>query len=161
MSTEKNLQNIIELMQRDDSVDAPLDSVQWARNLFRTRAAGSRPSLVKKLAAVFQLEIAPSKPAFGERSASPSTVRQILYTAGDNAIDVRIEKVKKAFTVRGQILGGDFADSTVRISSEKNSYEIMVDEAGEFRLENIPAGTYEITIYNADLEITLKAFDIS
>ncbi len=107
------------------------------------------------------MEIAPNKPAYGERSASTSTVRQILYSAGDNAIDIRIEKDKKGFTVRGQILGGGFAEATVRIAADNNTFEITVDEAGEFRLDNIPAGSYEITIHNAEVEITLKAFDIS
>jgi hypothetical protein len=161
MSTEKNFQKIIELMGRDESVDAPADSVRWASNLFRTRAVESKPSLIKKLAAVFQMEIAPNKPALGERSAATSTVRQILYSAGDNAIDIRIERTKKGFSVHGQILGTDFADASVRMAGESKTFEASVDGAGEFRLESIPAGTYEITIHNAAVEITLKAFDIS
>ena len=161
MPIEKNLQNIIELMRRDDSVDAPADSVRWASNLFRTRAVESKPSFVKKLAAVFQMEIAPNKPAFGERSSATSTVRQILYSAGDNAIDIRIEKTKRGFTVRGQILGSGFAEARVRMADDNNTFEAPVDDAGEFRLENIPAGTYEVAIHNAEIEITLKAFDIS
>ena len=148
-------------MRRDDSVDTPAASVRWASNLFRTRAVESKPSFVKKLAAVFQMEIAPNQPAFGERSEATSTVRQILYSAGDNAIDIRIEKARKAFSVRGQILGSGFADATVRMAGDNNTFEIDVDEAGEFRLDNIPAGTYEITIRNSEVEITLKAFDIS
>src|SRR5689334_9706084 len=109
MSTEKNLQNIINLMERDDSIDAPADSIRWASNLFRTRAAEPKASLIQKLVAVFQMEIAPNRPAFGERSASASTARQVLYRAGDNAIDLRIEAAKTGFTVRGQILGEELA----------------------------------------------------
>ncbi|HUR99927.1 MAG TPA: carboxypeptidase-like regulatory domain-containing protein [Pyrinomonadaceae bacterium] len=160
MSTEKNLQNIIELMRRDESVDAPSDSVRWASNLFRTRAPESKPSLVKKLAAVFQMEIAPNKPAFGERSASAAAVRQILYTAGDNAIDIRIEKAKRAFNLRGQVLGEGLTKAVVSIVGSDNSYEIDINETGEFRLDGMPAGSYEITIRSVELEITLKAFEI-
>lgn len=148
-------------MRRDDSVDAPADSLRWAGNLFRARAVDSKPSLVKKLVAVFQMEIAPNKPAFGERSASASTVRQVLYNAGDNAIDIRIEKAKKAFTLRGQVLGDGFANSIVRLSGDEgNSFQATIDETSEFRFDDIPVGRYELTIRNAGVEITLKAFEI-
>lgn len=161
MSTEKNLQNIIDLMRRDESVDAPVDSLRWASNLFRTRAVEPKTSFVKKLAAVFQMEIAPNKPAFGERSASASTVRQILYRAGDNAVDIRIENAKKGFTVRGQILGDGFAAAAVRLFDDNNTFGVAANEASEFRLDNVPAGRYELTIRSTEVEITLKAIDIS
>jgi hypothetical protein len=161
MSTEKKLQNIIDLMQRDDSVDAPVDSVRWASNLFRTRAAEPKTSLLKKVAAVLQMEIAPNKPAFGERSASTSAVRQVLYRAGDNAVEIRIEKAKKAFMIRGQILGDGFANATIRLAEDGRSFDTAASETSEFQFHNVPAGVYELTIQGSAVEITLKAIDIS
>ncbi|MEO8042658.1 MAG: carboxypeptidase-like regulatory domain-containing protein [Acidobacteriota bacterium] len=161
MSKEKNLQNIVELMRQDDSVDAPADSIRWASNLFRTRAADPEPSFVKKLAAIFQMEIAPNKPAFGERSASASAARQMLYRANDHAIDIRIEKAKKGFTVRGQILGADFANAATRLFDDSHSFEATATETSEFQFDNVPAGRYELTIRGGDVEITLKAIGIS
>ena len=161
MSTEKNLQTIIELMRRDDAIDAPEDSIRWASNLFRTRAAAPKASFVKRLVAVFQTEIAPSRPAFGERSASTSTTRQILYRAEDNAIDIRIEKAAKGLIVRGQVLGEGFDNSSLRLAEDTRTFETTANESSEFRFDNVPAGRYELTIHGADVEITLKAIDIS
>ena len=161
MSTETNIQNILELMRRDDSVDAPGDSIRWASNLFRTRAAEPKASFVKRLVAVFQMEIAPNKPAFGERSASASATRQILYKAEDNAVDVRIEKAKKGLTVRGQILGDGFENASVRLFDDRRSFDATANESSEFRFDSVPVGRYELTIHGNGVEITLKAIDIS
>ena len=157
---EKNLQNILELIRRDDSVDAPADSLRWASNLFRTRASQPKSSFVKKLAAVFQMEIAPDKPAFGERSGSPTTVRQMLFRAEDNAVDIRIESTQKGFTVRGQFLGNNFADATVRLFEDDRHFETTANETSEFQFNHIPAGRYELTIHGGDVEIGLKAIEI-
>ncbi len=148
-------------MQRDDSIDAPTDSVRWASNLFRTRAAEPKTSLLKKLAAVLQMEIAPGKPAFGERSASTSAVRQMLYRAGDNAVDIRIENAKKVFMIRGQILGDGFANAAIRLAEDNRTYETNANETSEFQFHNVPAGVYELNIQGSTVEITLKAIDIS
>ena len=160
MSTEKNIENILELMRLDDSVDAPADTIRWASNVFRTRAAERQPSLIKKLVAVFQMEIAPNKPAFGERSASTSIVRQILYRAEENAVDLRIEQIKKAFTIRGQVLGDGFAVSKVTLTDDMKTFQTTTNEASEFRFENIPAGSFQLTIQGSKVEIELKGVNI-
>ena len=160
MSTEKNLQNILDLMQRDDSVDAPADSVRWASNLFRTRATEPKQSLVKKIAAILQMEIAPGKPALGERSSSASNVRQMLFRADDNAIDLRVEPAKKGFTIRGQILGTGFTDATVTLSDDIKTKETRTSETSEFQFDNVVGGRYELVIRGESLEVSLKSIDI-
>jgi hypothetical protein len=160
MSTEKNLKNIISLMERDDSVDAPADSIRWASNLFRTRAAEPKQSLVKKLVAVLQMEIAPGKAAFGERSAGAGQARQMLFQAGDNAVDIRIEPATKGFDLRGQVLGDGFDGAEVALASDNRRFETSVSTTGEFRFENVPAGRYELLLRGLGVEIDLKAINI-
>ena len=160
MSTEKNLEKILELMRRDDAVDAPADSLRWASNVFRTRKVEPKPSLIKKLVAVLQMELAPDKPAFGERSATTSSVRQILYRADENAVDLRIEKLKKGFTIRGQVLGEGFADAKAMLSDDVRTFEAAANEASEFRFDNIPAGSYQLTVRGSKVEIELKGVNI-
>jgi hypothetical protein len=160
MSTEKNLKNIIDLMRRDDSVDAPADSIRWANNLFRTRSAEPKRSLIKKIAAVLQTEIAPNKAVFGERSASASTIRQMLYRADENAIDLRIEQVGNGFDLSGQILGTGFEKATVVLTDDQKRYETEVADTGEFRFANVPAGRYALTARGSSIEISLKSIDI-
>ncbi len=161
MSTEKNLQDIVNLMQRDDSIDAPSDSVRWANNVFRARAIQEpKRSLLKQLVAVMQMEIAPHKPAFGERSTGTAAVRQVLYRAGDSAIDLRIEAADKGFNVSGQILGPDFAGAAIILFEDSRSYETIANDSGEFRFDAVADGRYELTIRSETFEISLKAIDI-
>lgn len=160
MSTDKDLQQIIDLMQRDDSVDAPAESIRWASNLYRTRATGTKKSFVQKIAAVLQIEIAPRKPALGERSASTSQVRQMLFKAGENAIDIRIEPKERAFAIRGQILGDGLAGAQIRLFNDTQGQQSQANEVGEFAFENVKPGQYELTVSGESVEITLKTIDI-
>lgn len=160
MSTEKNLKNILDLMQRDDSVDAPADSIRWASNLFRTRATEPKQSLVKKISAILQMDLAPGKAAFGERSASASKVRQMLFRAEDNAIDIRVEPEKKGFTIRGQVLGTGFENASVMLSDEVKTLEARASETSEFQFDNVTAGRYELVIRGEGVEVSLRAVDV-
>ncbi len=160
MSTEQNLLNIIELMRRDDSTDAPADSIRWASNLFRSRAAEPKVSLVRRLAAVLQMELAPGKAAFGERSASTTQVRQMLFKAEDNAIDLRIEPSGPDFIVRGQILGEEFAGANLVLHEDERRLETVASDASEFVFEKVPAGRYELLIRRDDVEISLRTINI-
>ena len=160
MSTEKNILDIVELMRRDDSTDAPADAIRWASNLFRTHAAELKPSLVKRLVGALQMEISPKKPAFGERSVSTSQVRQLLFRAGDHAIDVRIEPQTKGFAIRGQILGDGFAGASIRLFNDIRSLETTANELSEFGFENVPPAEYELAIDGGRFEIILKSITI-
>ena len=57
MNSEKKIEEIVRLMQRDDSMDAPQESVKWAKNLFRGRIAESGTSFVRRVIAVLQMDL--------------------------------------------------------------------------------------------------------
>jgi hypothetical protein len=160
MSTEKNILEIIELMRRDDSVDAPVDAVRWATNIFRQRASEPKKSFVQKLVAVLQMEIAPGTPALGERSTTTSQVRQMLFRAGDNAIDLRIEQQQKGSGIRGQILGEGYKNAVVKLFNDQTSIQAKTDDLSEFAIDHIPDGEFELVIYGEGFEISLKAIEI-
>lgn len=160
MSNEEKIKNIMELMRRDDSTDAPADSIKWVSDLFRTRAAEPRRTLVQKLVAVLQLEIAPHKTALGERSASTSEVRQLLFRAGDHAIDLRVEPKKNTFGLRGQILGDGFSNAGLKLFNDTQDFETRANEMSEFGYDDVPAGRYELIISGEGFEISLKTIDI-
>jgi len=106
------------------------------------------------------MEIAPNRPAFGERSASASQVRQMLYRAGDNAVDLRIEPKKKAFSLRGQILGEGFAGASIELSRDSHVFTVQASEMSEFEFTDLPTGRYQLLIQGEGFEITLKTIDI-
>ncbi len=147
-------------MRRDDSTDAPADSIKWASNLFRTRATEPSRTIVQKLVAILQMEIAPNRPAFGERSASTSQMRQLLFRAGDHAIDLRVEPKNKVFSVRGQILGDGCSDASVKLFNDIHDLGTQANEMCEFGFDDVPAGRFELLISGKGFEISLKTIDI-
>lgn len=155
---QENIERIIRLMQTDKSVDAPQDAVKWAKNIFRARAAEPKRSLVQKIVAVLQIDLAPGKAAFGERSASSAAERQMLFKAGENAVDLRVKKDEKGlFDVRGQILGEGFANCLVKLGEK----ETKADDLSEFKLEKISAGSYELVFKAGENEIVIENLEIS
>jgi hypothetical protein len=152
-NADENLMNrIVHLMQTDESSDAPQDSVKWAKNIFRSRVAEPKKSLVQKVLAVLQVDLSPNKAVFGERSAIGSAVRQMLFEAGENSVDLRVSETKNGFDLRGQILGAGFEKSVVRIGE----FETKTNELSEFVLKSIPQGNYNLTLQNDDTEIVIE-----
>ena len=139
----------------------PADSLRWASNLFRTRAVEPKPSLIKKLVARIADGDSAEQACVRRTFSVDLRVRQMLYRAGDNAVDLRIEKSKKAFMIRGQILGDGFANAAIRLAEDGRSFDTAASETSEFHFHNVPAGLYELTIQGSAVEITLKAIDIS
>lgn len=155
--SERQIEKIINLMQTDDSADAPKDAIRWAKNLFAARAiTAPRKSIVQKVLAVLQMDLSPGQAAFGERSASASKARQMLFRAGDNALDIRISPSKKGFNLRGQILGEGFAGATVRIGA----FEAAANQIGEFEFAEIAGGKYDLIARIGEKEIVVQDLEI-
>jgi hypothetical protein len=155
-SNKQIIDKIISLIERDDSVDAPQDAIKWSKNIFRSRVAEPRKSIVEKIMAVLQVDLAPNKTVFGERSASASKARQMLFQAGDNSIDLRIVENEKSFAVRGQIFGEGFREAIVRLGD----LETKTTDASEFSFPEISAGTYSLTLRAGEKEITIEDLEI-
>ena len=157
---EDLLNKIVYLMQTDKSADASADSIQWTKNLFRTRAIEPKRSLGQKIMAVLQMDLSPNKAVFGERSASASAVRQMLFNAGDHSIDLRIAKANIGFTITGQILGADFAGAEIKLTGSKKSFITQIGELSEFQLENISKDTYTLSLNTQHTEIIIENIKI-
>jgi len=152
---EQEINRIIYLMQRDKSVDAPTDAIRWAKNIFLTRAVEPKKSMIEKVLAVLQMDLSPNRAAFGERSGSASQAKQMLFQAGENALDIRIEKTEKGFILHGQVLGEGFANCTVKLSA----FETTANEIGEFKLE-IPSGLYNFSVQGGEKEIVVEDLEL-
>ena len=143
-------------METDRSVDAPQDAIKWAANIFRTRAAEPKKSLAQKILAVLQMDLSPGKAAFGERSASASEARQMLFSAGENSIDLRIAKTEKDFNVRGQIFGAGFANCSVKLGK----FETVSNELSEFSFTEVQIGKYDLTLQAGETEVVIENLEI-
>lgn len=158
MSQEKKIEKIIQLMQKDDSVDAPDDAVKWAKNLFLARDQG--PSLVRRLVAVLQADLLPNRVLAGERSASPAQTRHMFFTAGDCGVDVRLTKGRKGFSLKGQILGTGFECVSVSLNGNEVSFEAKTDTAATFEFTNVPSGIYDLLVLNGQVEIVIEGIKV-
>jgi hypothetical protein len=156
-SNDELINKIIYLMQTDKSADAPADSVKWAKNIFRTRQAEPKKSLVQKIIAVLQMDLSGAQGAFGERSATLSQTRQMLFQAGDNAVDLRISEDENGFEVQGQILGEGFANGIAKLGD----FQAKANELSEFKFTAIPGGKYDLTLQTVDREIEIAGLELN
>jgi hypothetical protein len=156
MNNEQFLDKIISLMQTDNSFDAPSDSVSWAKNIFRTQVQEPKPSIIKRVMAILQIDLSANKPVFGERSVS-SAIRQMLFQADETAIDLRISPTATGFSLKGQILGVEFATLTIN----PGGFETTANESGEFGFDHIPAGDYSLTIQTVEKELVIEHLTLS
>lgn len=154
-------ERIISLMQSDKSFDAPQDAIRWSKNIFRTRAIEPKKSLVERVLAVLQMDLSPNRAAFGERSASASQARQMLFQAGENKLDLRIKTEDAILSVQGQILGAGFADCAVKIYNADAAFETRANELSEFKFDEIPSGQYAVTFTSSGAkEITIEDLEL-
>jgi hypothetical protein len=147
-----NIQKIIHLMQTDDSVDAPNDAIKWSKNLFRTKAAEHERGILKRIVGVLLQQLDPGTAAVGERSGTAGNMRQMLFEAGDNRVDLRVKQVAGVFEVRGQILGRGSDQAVINFAGEEKT----LDKFGGFIFADINTGDYEMTIRTLESEIVLK-----
>lgn len=153
---DRQINRIINLMQRDESIDAPSDAIRWSKNIFRARAVEPKKAVVQKVLAILQMDLSPNRAAFGERSASASQARQMLFQAGENALDVRLTKTAKGFDLHGQILGEGFANCVVKFGD----FETTANEIGEFKLTKIPSGIYSLSFQINGKEIVVENLEL-
>ena len=159
--SERQINQIINLMQSDDSADAPTNAVRWAKNIFLTRAAAPQKSFVQKVLAVLQMDLSPNKAAFGERSAAGAQARQMLYEAGENSLDLRIKQGENGLILQGQILGEGFAGCIVKLFNEDKTFETRTNKLSEFNLSGIPSGKYNLSLQNGETEVVIENLELN
>jgi hypothetical protein len=102
--------------------------------------------------------------AFGMRSASSDT-RHLLFSAAGRDIDLRISPAAGHFALTGQILGPDEA-GVIELTQPNVTAPVFdarvaqLDTMGEFRLDNVPGGTYQMTLRMGGDEIVLPPIEV-
>lgn len=150
-----NFAKILNLMKTDEAKDAPADLLVWTKNIFRSKIAKPKKSILQKILAVLEMDLSPNTAAFGERSAASST-RQLFYKANEIGISLRISKDENEVTLMGQILGEGFENCEVELKSTTTSISVASNELSEFRLSKIPFGNYDLFIRNLETELVIE-----
>ena len=151
-NNEQTINKIIRLMETDESVDAPQAAIIWSKNIFLTRVVEPKKSIVEKVLAVLQMDLSPNKAVFGERSASASNVRQMLFQADETRVDLRVKQEENGFSIHGQILGEGFANGIVKLGD----FETQANEVSEFKFVNISNGNYDLYMQKGEMEIVIE-----
>ena len=153
------LEQTIGLMRSDTSEAAPRDVLARVESLFRERAAVREPSALRRLLAVLSFDSAQLAPAYGVRSAQTGAARQMLYSAGDADLDLRVSQEADGWVVSGQWLGEN-ARGRVELLGAERTESAALNEQCEFALPPVPEGTYALRLRLKDAEVEVFGLEL-
>lgn len=143
------LGHLAALMRADTTEDAPPALVSDAVRMFRARRAqAGEPGLLRRLVAALSFDSSSLTPAFGVRSGQAAPARQMLFSAGDIDVDLRLAPGAEGWTVSGQVLG-PCAGGDVELVGDDGSTaaRASLNELCEFTLlPPTPDGAYALRL---------------
>jgi len=154
------------LVQRAAALpDAPQSAVRAAIDLwpapYSTRLKDVAQAGMRLVSAVLSFDSWATPPvALGMRSMASDT-RHLLFSAKGRDIDLRISPAADHFAMTGQILGPDEAGAVELVTHAEDGFETPetlvapLDPLGEFRLDGLRGGTYQLTLRMGGDEIVL------
>ncbi|HEV2765189.1 MAG TPA: hypothetical protein VGV38_19555 [Pyrinomonadaceae bacterium] len=155
------LAQTVQLMRSDDSEAAPRGAVAYALGLFRQRvAATAEPSRLRRVLAALSFDSAGLTPAFGVRAGQPAAARQLLYSAGESDLDLRVAPAGEGtWNVSGQLLGACSA-GRVELEGASGRVEAALNEQCEFTLPPVAEGTYTLRLRIEDAEVEVPELEL-
>ena len=147
--------------------DAPPALVRSAVGLWREKEPSllvqAADGLINRIKAVLTFDSWSTPPmALGLRSA-PTEGRHLLFSAQGRDIDLRISSAADSYVLAGQILGPDDVGSVALSINTQNGADAQptrstaLDDLGGFRLADVRAGTYWMTLRVAGDAVELPA----
>jgi hypothetical protein len=157
------LQRVIGLMRTDDSVAPPPYVVAQARRMFRAPPERAAVSARQRIVAALQFDSARGPLAFGIRAGAPAE-RQILFSAAEYDLDLRVAPNGSLWQVSGQVLGTDddqpAPPQTIELRSPAGALRATLNSLSEFTLPPAPAGSYTLALHLADIDIAIADLEI-
>jgi hypothetical protein len=154
------VERLTQMMRTDDSVDAPRDLLAGALNLFRARP--TREGFLRRVVAALSFDSGALQPAFGVRSGQATSSRQLLFSAGDVDVDLRLAPGEEGWAVSGQVLGecaGGWAELG-GAEDEGRAARAELNELCEFALPAVPAGSYTLRLRLDDLLVEIPDLNL-
>ena len=153
--TLRQLQHLIVMMQTDRSEEAPADLVRAAMTAFTPE----RKMPVRRIIAILTFDSRKAGSAFGMRSIR-TVSRQLLYSAQDTDVDLRISVQNEECVLSGQIIREGCHGGLVEISGVSGSAAAALNELCEFTLPPIPRGNYSLKVRMPDVEIEIPELEL-
>ena len=151
----KRFQQLILTIKSDSTIGAPRDVLTSAINIF----SQANRSPLRHIVALLTFDSRNTGPVFGVRSFATSS-RQMLYSAEETDLELRITVQNDECIVAGQVIGEGCAGGHVEISGVAASSEAILNEECEFKLPPIPTGNYSLTIRMLDREIEIPELEL-
>jgi hypothetical protein len=155
----EQLGKVVTLMRTDRESDAPRDLVAYAKSVFQSRARRSESSVLRRLVAALTFDSLTSKPEFAVRSGASNT-RQLLFSAEENDLDLRIATQEDGRLISGQVLGSTCPGGEVELKGTDITRSARLNELCEFTMSVVPPGNYSLRLKLSDIEIEVPEFDV-
>ena len=153
--TLQRLERLIMMMRSDAAADAPRDLLMSAIKLFPPGA----PRPLRRIVATLIFDSRKAMPVFGMRSVRSSS-RQLLYSAQQTDLDLRITIQNDECIVAGQVIREGYVGGLVEISGPTGSAEASLNELCEFTLPALPTGYYSLKVRMSDVEIEIPELEL-
>ena len=133
--------------------------VARAVSLFRPRNSSGALNPLQRFQAILNFDSLRMPQPVGLRSGQPRE-RQLLFTAGQLSIDLRIIPSGTLWSLAGQVLGPSTGGGQVALASSATTAKVVLNELSEFTLPPVPAGDYTLTLRLDDIEIEVDRLQV-
>jgi len=156
------LGHLAALMRADSSEDAPPELVSGVVRMFRARrAAEARPGLLRRLVAALTFDSSSLTPAFGVRSGQAAPARQLLFSADDLDVDLRLARGAEGWTVSGQVLGPcRGGEVEILDATGSTAARAALNELCEFALPPVAEGGYSVLLRFDETEVEIPGLSL-
>lgn len=148
------LTNLIALMREDVAEDPPRALVAHIVDLFRLRE-----KKIRRLSAILKFDSLQMAPIYGVR-ATQAGARQILYSAGDYDIDLRVVHHDEAWVISGQVFGEDCMGGHIELEGATGMAQSALNHQCEFTLPPVQSGSYNLRLCLSDAEIEMSQLEL-
>ena len=157
------LGHLAALMRADTTEDAPAELLTSVVRMFRARRVQTEePGLLRRLVAALTFDSSSLQPAFGVRSGQAAPARQLLFSAGDLDVDLRLAPGGEGWTVSGQVLGPCKGGEVELVDAEgSTAARATLNELCEFTLlPPTPDGTYALRLRLDETEVEIPELSL-
>lgn len=162
-------ENLRTITASDESIEPPTWVLKRAVRIFETQH--SRPRLVERIGQAVASLVFDSfaRPAVAGVRSTETTNRQLLYRAGDYSIDLQVAPSDQSRAdLIGQVLreGETTFESVTGLRLEiacggEQSYSAVTDAMGEFKINGMDCGTYDLRVELPEGSITVPQLPVT
>ena len=151
----QSLRRLIFLMKSDPAEDAPRAVLMSVLNVFTP----ATPARLPRIMAVLAFDSRAAGPAFGMRSIRTAS-RQLLYTAQETALDLRVTVENEECRLAGQIIRDNCSGAQIELSGVSGTVTTELNELCEFSFPALPLGMYSLRVRMPDVEIEIPELEL-